>query len=143
MAALVAVSPALAVSPDVVVSEVYGGGGNAGATYTHDFVELFNRGTETVSLAGWSVQYASASGTTWQVTPLGGTIEPGEHYLVQQAAGAGGTVPLPTPDAIGSISMSGTSGKVALSTAGTALPCGGDCDTDAAVRNFVGYGTAN
>ena len=54
---------AQAVSADVVISQVYGGGGNAGATYTHDFVELFNRGTTTVSLAGLSVQYASATGT--------------------------------------------------------------------------------
>src|SRR6266545_4300063 len=52
-----------AVSPDVVISQVYGGGGNAGAPYTHDFVELFNRGSATVSLAGWSVQYTSATGT--------------------------------------------------------------------------------
>ena len=54
---------AQAVSPDVVISQVYGGGGNSGATYTHDFIELFNRGTSSVSLAGWSVQYASATGT--------------------------------------------------------------------------------
>ena len=37
--------PVLAVSPDVVISEVYGGGGNAGATLTNDFIELFNRGS--------------------------------------------------------------------------------------------------
>ncbi len=39
-----AVQPVLAVSPDIVISQVYGGGGNAGATYTHDYIELFNRG---------------------------------------------------------------------------------------------------
>ena len=26
----------------LVISEVYGGGGNGGATYTHDFIELYN-----------------------------------------------------------------------------------------------------
>src|SRR5215813_7743027 len=57
-----------AVSPDVVISEVYGGGGNSGATFTNDFIELYNRGAAPVNLAGWSVQYASAAGTTWQVT---------------------------------------------------------------------------
>ncbi|RPI20547.1 MAG: lamin tail domain-containing protein, partial [Actinobacteria bacterium] len=55
--------PAQAISPDIVISQVYGGGGNSGAVYTHDFIELFNRGTSSVSLAGWSVQYASATGT--------------------------------------------------------------------------------
>jgi hypothetical protein len=47
-------------SPGVVISQVYGGG-NSGATYTHDFIELFNRGTVPISLAGWSVQYGSAA----------------------------------------------------------------------------------
>jgi hypothetical protein len=44
-----------AVSPDIVVSQVYGGGGNSGGVYTNDYIELFNRGTSTVSVAGWSV----------------------------------------------------------------------------------------
>ena len=63
---------------DVVISQVYGGGGNTGATFTHDFIELFNRGTTSVSLAGWSVQYIGATATgTWSVTPLDGSIAPG------------------------------------------------------------------
>ena len=49
----------------VVISTVYGGGGNAGATLKNDYMELFNRGTQTVSLNGWSVQYTSATATTW------------------------------------------------------------------------------
>ncbi len=55
-------APVAAVSTNVVISQVYGGGGNSGATYTHDFIELFNRGGSPVSLAGWSVQYAIALG---------------------------------------------------------------------------------
>jgi hypothetical protein len=35
-----------------VISQVYGGGGNAGATYTHDFVEIFNPTDAPISLAG-------------------------------------------------------------------------------------------
>ena len=94
------------VDTDVVISQVYGGGGNAGATLTHDFVELFNRGSNPVNLTGWSVQYTSATGTgTWQVTPLSGFIAPGHYYLVQQAQGTGGTAPLPAPDATGTIAM--------------------------------------
>jgi uncharacterized protein len=134
---------ATAVSPDVVISELYGGGGNAGATLTNDFIELRNRGTRAVDLTGWSVQYASASGTTWQVTPLSGSIEPGGFYLVQEAAGAGGSVPLPTPDAAGAIAMSATSGKVALVTTATALGCGAICSSAPTVRDFVGYGAAS
>ena len=82
---------ASAVSNDVVISQVYGGGGNAGATLTHDFIELFNRGSAPIDLTNWSVQYASSTGSTWQSTPLSGTLQPGQYYLVQQALGTGGT----------------------------------------------------
>jgi uncharacterized protein len=123
----------------VVVSQVYGGGGNSGATYTNDFIELYNAGSTAVSLAGWSVQYASAAGSSWQVTALSGTIQPGRYYLVQQAAGAGGTTPLPTPDATGTINMSATAGKVALASVTTALT--GTCPLGGNVVDFVGFGT--
>jgi uncharacterized protein len=136
---------AAAVSPDVVISQVYGGGGNSGATLTHDFIELFNRGSSVTDLTGWSVQYASATGTTWQVTNLAGAIAPGRYYLVQEAQGAAGITPLPTPDATGTIPMSATAGKVALVTSPTPLTCvPPSCDTATGVRDFVGYGsTAN
>ncbi|HLL46299.1 MAG TPA: lamin tail domain-containing protein, partial [Longimicrobiaceae bacterium] len=131
-------STAVAV-PQVVISQVYGGGGNSGATLRNDFIELFNPGTAPVSLAGWSVQYASSTGTTWQATALSGTIQPGGYYLVQQAAGTGGTVSLPTPDATGSIPMSGTAGKVALAQTTAALS--GACP--AGVVDLVSFGTAS
>ncbi len=139
----VAGPPASAASADVAISQVYGGGGNAGATLTNDFVELRNTSSAPVDLTGWSVQYASAAGTLYQVTALSGSIPAGGHYLVQEAAGTGGTTPLPTPDAAGSIAMSAASGKVALVTTATALACAADCDTAAGVRDFVGYGAAN
>lgn len=127
-----------AYSQSLVISEVYGGGGNSGATYKNDFIEIFNRGTSPVSLAGWSVQYASSSGSTWSVTLLSGVIAPGQYYLVQEAAGSGGTAALPMPDASGSINMSATAGKVALVN-GTS-PLNGTCPT---ATDFVGFGGAN
>jgi predicted extracellular nuclease len=105
---------AAAVSPDVVVNEVYGGGGNAGATLTNDFIELYNNGTADVDLTGWSVQYASAAGTSWSSTPLTGLVAPKSYYLVQEGKGAGGTAALPAPEAAGGIALSGTGGKVRL-----------------------------
>ncbi|WP_350276677.1 lamin tail domain-containing protein [Kribbella sp. HUAS MG21] len=142
VAALVA-NPAGAASPDVVITEVYGGGGNSGAPYTHDFVELTNNSSSPVDVSGWSIQYASATGTSWQVTKLSGTIAPGTAYLVQEAAGAGSGQPMPTPNVTGTIPMSAAAGKVALVTTQTALACGSACHADAAVRDYVGYGTAN
>lgn len=122
----------------VVISQVYGGGGNSGATYTNDFIELFNRGDATVDLSSYSVQYTSAAGTTWQATNLSGSIAPGHYYLVQEAAGAGGTTPLPTPNATGSIAMGATGGKAAVVSSTTLLS--GGCPTGGAIVDFVGVG---
>lgn len=134
-------APAEALSADIVISQVYGGGGNTGAPYTNDFIELYNRGTTSISVTGWTVQYASATGSTWSRTALSGSIAPGKYYLVQEAAGAGSGSPLPAPDATGTIAMSATSAKVALVTTGTALTCSVGCDTAAGVKDFVGYGS--
>ncbi|WP_059012117.1 lamin tail domain-containing protein [Streptomyces specialis] len=134
-------APASAVSPDVVISQVHGGGGNSGAPYTHDYIELYNRGTTTASLSGWSVQYASATGSSWQVTALSGSIAPGRYYLIREGAGSGAGQALPAPDASGSIAMSATSGKVALRTTTTALTCSTGCATQSGVRDFTGYGS--
>ncbi len=141
MIVLPATQASAAPSTTLVINEVYGGGGNSGATYTHDFVEVTNIGSTTVDVSGYSVQYASATGTTYQTTILAGEIPPGETYLVQEAQGSGGTTPLPAPDATGTIAMSGTAGKVALVSSLTALTCGTDCDAAAGVVDFVGYGT--
>ncbi|MCB0250614.1 MAG: ExeM/NucH family extracellular endonuclease, partial [Anaerolineae bacterium] len=126
---------------DLRLSQVYGGGGNTGATYTNDFIEIFNAGAGSINLNGYSVQYASATGATWQVTNLGGSIGPGQYYLIQEAQGSGGTTPLPTPDAIGTIPMSGTNGKVAL--VNTTNAQSGACPAGAQIIDFVGFGSAN
>ncbi|WP_328521384.1 lamin tail domain-containing protein [Kribbella sp. NBC_00359] len=135
-------APSNAASPDVVITEVYGGGGNSGAPYTNDFVELTNNGSSPVDVSGWSVQYASSTGVTWQVTKLTGSIAPGAAYLVQEGAGAGNGAPMPTPDVSGTIAMSASAGKVALVTNQTALACGSVCHADPAVRDYVGFGSA-
>src|ERR1041385_1542691 len=54
---------ASAASTGIVISQIYGAGGNSGAVYQNDYVELFNLSGAPVSVAGWSVQYASATGT--------------------------------------------------------------------------------
>ncbi|MYW12255.1 hypothetical protein GT034_28495, partial [Streptomyces sp. SID2563] len=100
-------------SATAVISEVYGGGGNSGATLTRDFIELANAGSAAYGLDGLSVQYlpgAPSAGSLWQVSALTGSVAPGGRYLVAEAAGTGGTVALPTPDATGTVAMSATAG---------------------------------
>src|SRR3954465_14691776 len=142
---LAAATPAMAVdtASSVVISEVYGGGGNSGAPFNKDFVELFNRGTADVDVSTWSVQYASATGTAYQSTALTGTIPAGGFYLIAESGGATGAA-LPTPDVTGTLALSAASGKVALvAGSATALSCGTSCSGAPGVVDFVGYGSAN
>ena len=102
--ALAGSTSGLAASDGVVISQVYGGGGNSGASFTHDFIELFNRGTTPVVLDGMSVQYASATGTgnlganAAQLTELSGTIQPGKYVLIHEISQAAVGAPLPAND---------------------------------------------
>ena len=129
-------TPAIAA---VVISQVYGGGGNSGATLKHDFIELFNAGSSTERIGGWSVQYASATSATWQVTAItpGTTLAAGRYYLIRQAPGTGGTVDV-VGDQSALIAMSGTNGKVALTTSTAALT--GSAPADA--LDIVSYGSS-
>jgi predicted extracellular nuclease len=128
------------VSTSLVIAEVYGGGGNTGAPYTNDFVELRNIGAAPVSLDGWSVQYASATGSAWAVTPLPAfTLLPSKYFLIQEASGGTNGSPLPPPDATGTIGLAAGAGKVALVASIT--PLSGVCPAGAV--DLVGYGTAN
>jgi hypothetical protein len=143
---LLAAAGAHGASSDVVISQVYAGGGNAGATFTNDYVELLNRGSSSIDLSGWTVQYATAAGTTWQTTPLAGSVQPGRFYLIQLASSAAVGAPLPTPDATGTSNLAASGGKVALVRDATALACGasaGSCSTNPLVADLVGYGGAS
>ena len=152
--AMVLAPQAWAVSPNLVISQVYGGGGNSGATYTHDFIEVFNRGLAVVDTTGMSVQYGSTTGNLGpnasQITPLSGFLSPGQYLLIQEAQGAGGTTPLPSPDITDTtpIAMSATGGKVALVSTTTGLNCGATatpCSPSALAQivDLVGYDGAN
>ena len=130
---------------EVAISQVYGGGGNSGATLTNDFIELHNNTNSPVTVDGWSVQYGSATGTSQQITRLAGTIPAGGYYLVEEGPGAGGTVALPTPDATGTIAMSATTGKVFLVSNATVVTCasGTSVTCTGSIVDVIGYGGAN
>ena len=127
----------------LTISQLYGGGGNTLATYKNDYVELYNPTASPISTAGWTIQYASATGTAWtNKQPLGGIIGPGEYYLISLASGGNVGADLPPANIVGEINMSATTGKLALVRNGTTLI--GACPTsNANVVDFVGYGSAN
>ncbi len=140
-----AMMPAASANPagtGLVISEVYGGGGNSGAQFTNDFVELYNPTNAAISVSGMSVQYRSATGTTAQVTALSGSVPAKGHYLVQEAAGTTVTdKPLPAPDATGTISMSGSNGVVLLVPSTTPFTATGNLAGNAGLVDMVGFGT--
>ena len=138
------------------ISQIYGGGGNTGATYKQDYVELFNAGFAPVSLAGMTIQYASATGTgnfgstATQITELPSvTVQPGQYYLVREGVGTGGTVDVPADFIDPSpIAMSATNGKIALVNKATTLGCNGGstpCSPEqlALIVDLIGFGNAN
>ena len=130
-----------AASANLVISQVYGNGGNAGAEFSHDFIELFNRGSLPVNVSGWSVQYAAGGSPTWtEITALPNvSIPAGGYFLIQQASGNSGGNPLPAPDAMGSINLAFDTGKVALVNNTSTLL--GSCPTGGGIVDFLGYGT--
>jgi hypothetical protein len=130
-------------STSVLISQIYGGGGNAGAPWRNDFIELYNIGAQPVDLTGWAIHYASATGTTWQRTLLSGSLAPGRRLLIQQAAGGGAGALLPAPDLTGSIALASTAGKVVLTRTATAIPNGASCPLGPDVVDLVGYGGAS
>lgn len=125
---------------DIVISQIYGGGGNSGAPYKNDFIELFNRGQSPISINGWAIQYTSATGTSWSKTDLAGTIAPGRYHLIRLASGGSIGVDLPAPDSIGSIVMAAAAGKVVLTNSTTILT--GSCPSGSTLVDLVGYGAS-
>lgn len=153
------VSLSIASQAQVVISQVYGGGGNGTttpATYSNDFIELYNRGTLPQNLSGWSIQYASATGVSWGVHALPDfTLQPGQYFLIQEAAGATPSVALPTPDFNGvgvatsatatapflGLALSGSKGKVILVNSIVAETTTNP--TGAQILDKFGYGTTS
>jgi hypothetical protein len=144
-------------TPLLAISQIYAGGNNASATYKNDFVEIFNRGTTTVNLSGYSVQYAPATSSTFTViaTLTNVNLAPGQYYLIKLGPVGTTGADLPAPDVTGTTTdMAVGGGKVALVNGTTAitgstltptspLASGGGvgCPTSSNIVDFVGYGS--
>jgi uncharacterized protein len=127
------------------ISQVYSGGGNAGATYKQKFVEIFNSGSTAVNVTGWALVYGSSLGS-WNSTGGGtftnswvfpsATIQPCGYLLVSMlgtaTTGADLTASVTpdfqviTPTPI--INMSGSNGKIMLaqSVPANGVACGSE-----------------
>src|SRR5260370_28698430 len=80
-----------------VISQIYLGTGPGTTQPQNQYIELFNNGTATVNLSGWTLQYGAGS-SIWQAFPLSGSIAAGQYYLIRMVGAGGGNVSLPTSD---------------------------------------------
>ncbi len=84
-----------AVSNGIVISQVYSRGGEPGATYRSDFVELFNRGATSVDISNWAVEVGGIEGNpnstfVFSFATNNSVVLPGKHYLFEFARGTEG-----------------------------------------------------
>ncbi|HPH85504.1 MAG TPA: lamin tail domain-containing protein [Ferruginibacter sp.] len=70
--------------PGLVISQVYMRAGYGQVyPYGRKYIELFNRGTKPVSMAGYSIQGRSTSGNYWEVMDLpDSVINAGQYFLI-------------------------------------------------------------
>jgi hypothetical protein len=129
-------------SAHLVISQIYGAGGNNNAALKNDYIEIFNPTSAAVALSGLSVQYASSAGTSWSNTTAlpAKTLQPGQYFLISEFSGGANGSALPAADATGTINMSGTAGKVAL-VKGTAVLPASASPTSENVIDWVAFGT--
>lgn len=139
----------------IVINEVYTGGGILTALLASDFIELKNVGSTTQSLNGATIQYGPLSGEFTQYHTIPSiTLSPGQTFLIQQASDGLGGINLLNPNLVvdvvlnfnGSSPLLGvgiqlglTSGKVALASNSTRVTG----PTASNVIDFVGYGIAD
>ncbi len=129
----------------IVVSGFFGGGGNAGAPFDSDHIEIFNRSQAAVDVTGWSVQYADGTNAPGfiasRVVPLSGVIGPGEYRLIRTNTPGSNGVPIPTPDFLPAapFGMDNANGRIAVVR--STDPLGADCGSSL-IEDLVGYGNA-
>ncbi|MFD7078142.1 ExeM/NucH family extracellular endonuclease [Nocardioides sp. NPDC059952] len=140
-AVAVPVAQATPAGDNLVISEVYGAGGNSGAVYNADFVELFNPTDEAIALNGLAIHYRSASGGSGGAPQaLTGSVAAGAHYLIQMSAAGTTGEALPTPDHTASpaFSMAAAGGQISLQQGTAVVATSGSTVGVAGIVDFFG-----
>jgi hypothetical protein len=144
------------VDSNIRISEIYTRGGEAGAAFQNDFVELFNRGNTDVDISGWSLNISNFAGTppNLQISSTSlkifsspkNIIKPGGHFLIRFGGNGSSGQPLPTPDIdLNPVPISESGAEIILVAKDQSLPfsfCPAAPDLTGVVVDYVGYGTA-
>lgn len=153
LCALLVAVPALAVSPNIRIAQVYTGGGVTGAAYKRDAVVLFNNLGTDVDISGWVLCNGISTGnwaaaTSGKYVIPGGTWIPGCSYLLIACGprSAGGlaelTGDLNTDYTSSQLSLAGNN-RIGLFSAGMTASNFACNAQDAYLVDKVGWGTAS
>lgn len=124
----------------LLITQSYGGGGNSGAKYKRDFIEIYNKADHPISLLGKSIQYRATG--PWDSFPITGEIAPNSFYLLNHRAGGGGTTDNPLGDNSGNTGMANNNYKVALVNSMQVLPADAEA-TNALIIDSLSVGSGN
>ena len=141
---------------DIRISQIYSRGGEAGATFQNDYIELFNRGQSSVDISGWSLNILNFAGVPPNIQisstsirlfgPNGIVINPGSHFLIKFGGGGSNGQPIDTSDInLNPVPISDVGGQIILLDKDKTLPfgfCPAAPDLTGNVVDYVGYGTA-
>lgn len=151
---LIGIISLICTKAQIVISEIYGGGGSPGTALSHDYIMLKNIGAESSSLNGATIQYGPADGNFTQYHILPNiTLNPGQSYLIQEGVNVAGKADLPAPDFIadeisyfdgtqntsGGLDLNNRAGKIALVKGSGRIQ---DFKSDGII-DFAAYGTMN
>lgn len=149
---LIGIISLTATQAQIIISEIYGGGGSSSLALSNDYIILKNIGSETVSLQGATIQYAAENGNFTKYHALPDiTLNPGQNYLIQEAVNVVGKTALPAPDFIanetvdfdgeqnapGGMDLSNVSGRIALAANTVRVTD----DKSKNIIDYVSYGT--
>jgi len=141
---------------NIRISQIYTRGGESGATFQNDFIELFNRGNVDVDISGWSLNISNFSGTppniqisatNIKLSPaISMIIKPGGHLLIKFGGNGINGQPITISDInLNPFPISDTGGQIVLVAKDKTLPfsyCPAAPDLTGVVVDYVGYGTA-
>ena len=141
---------------NIRISQIYTRGGEAGATFQNDYIELFNRGNVDVDISGWSlnisnfagippnIQYSATNIKLFSATSM--IMSPGSHLLIKFGGSGTSGQPITISDInLNPFPLSDTGGQIVLLAKDKTLPfsyCPAAPDLTGVVVDYVGYGIA-
>ena len=115
---------------NVVINEVYGGGGNAGGKFNNDFVELYNPTDAEIDISGWKLNQKAANGNTGNTVKLSGKVPAKGFFLIQgDSQDNEKSQDLPKADLVGSFNFGAKAAIAEL------------IDNNGQIADLVGWGT--